>query len=51
MSEAEGKDPIDTYDAQYGKPTLADTQKPSGLTEASNKPAEEAVPFKITGAK
>jgi hypothetical protein len=50
MSEAEPRDPMDEYDAAHGKTTLADEQKPSGLTEAANHPPAQAVPFKVTGS-
>lgn len=38
----------DNYDSKYGKSTLADTQKPTNLSEGSNKPSPEKTSFRIT---
>ena len=46
MASEEPRDPSEEYDAKHGKTTDADAQKPSGLTEASNKPAECCNPMK-----
>jgi hypothetical protein len=43
---SEPKDPSEEYDAKHGKTTDAETQRPSGLTEAKNKAAECCNPFK-----
>jgi hypothetical protein len=57
MSDMAGKlgtevyDETEQYDKSHGKTTCDDESKPSGLSEASNKPADEPVPFKITTSK
>jgi len=49
MSESTGPvDETEKYDSAHGHSTLKDEQKPSGLSEGSNKPAEEKPAFKIT---
>jgi hypothetical protein len=50
MSE-EPKDTSEEYDAKHGKTTDAEAQKPSGLTEASNKPPVQEVAFKNLSSK
>lgn len=41
-------DETEQYDARQGRPTLADEQKLSGLSESANKPAPEKQSFRIT---
>lgn len=38
----------DQYDKSNGSTTLADEQKPSNLSEGSNKPSPEKVSFRVT---
>ncbi len=50
MTEADepAHDETDEYDREHGTPTLADTTKPSGLTDAKNKPPPEHQSFRVT---
>lgn len=44
-------DETDAYDKTHGRTTLDDESKPSGLTEAGNKPPPADASFKITTSK
>jgi len=46
MDDNENKLAVDAYDATHGKSTQKDTERPSGLTEAGNKPPPQDLPFK-----
>jgi hypothetical protein len=46
-----GYDECDEYDRRQGRTTDKDEQKPSGLTEAGNKPSPHPVSFKTTTSK
>jgi hypothetical protein len=50
MSE-EPKDPSEQYDSKHGTRSDAEEQRPSGLTEASNKPPVQEVAFKNLSTK
>lgn len=41
-------DETEVYDSRHGRTTLNDEQKPSGLSEGSNKPSPEKTSFKVT---
>ena len=47
----EPKDPSEEYDTKHGKRSDAEEQRPSGLTEASNKAAECCNPMKNLSKK
>jgi len=51
MPVPEGEDATEVYDRAMGTPKLADEQKPSGLTEAGNKPPPQAESFRVKVSK
>lgn len=44
-------DEADEYDSRHGRTSLADEQKATGLSEASNKEPPQYNPIKITVSK
>lgn len=45
------KDMTAVYDDKHGRPTLADTERPTNLTEAGNKAPPQDLPCRITTTK
>lgn len=41
-------DETEEYDRTHGRPTRKDVEQPTGLSEASNRPPAETVPFRVT---
>jgi len=47
----EGSDSSEAYDRAHGTTSRAEVEKPTGLSEASNKAPPQDTPFKVTGGK